>query len=85
MIVVECGGTARKGWLFVFSPVILDSVYLLACCRAMLEDGDPLDMSPLLQVGLILESLGDIEEAAVRRAVTQLKNLYNLWDVICSV
>lgn len=35
----------------------------------MLEDGDLLDTSPLLQAGLILESLGDIEEAAVRTAV----------------
>ena len=33
----------------------------------MLEDGDPLDTSPQVQAGLILESLGDIEEAAVRR------------------
>lgn len=32
-------------------------------------DGDPLDASPHLQAGLILESLGDIEEAAVRRAL----------------
>lgn len=34
--------------------------------RAMLEDGGPLDTSPQLQTGLILETLGDIEEAAVR-------------------
>lgn len=31
-----------------------------------MEDGDPLDTSPLLQAGLILESLGNLDEAAVR-------------------
>eukprot|EP00903_Cladosiphon_okamuranus_P010815 g10217.t1 len=36
---------------------------LEASRRAMLEDGDPLDTSPQLQVGLILESIGEIVEA----------------------
>lgn len=36
------------------------------CGRAMKEDGDPLDTSLPLLAGLILETLGDLEEAAVR-------------------
>ncbi|CAM9759864.1 unnamed protein product [Ectocarpus sp. 6 AP-2014] len=35
-----------------------------ACRRAMLEEGDSLDASPLLVTGVILESLGNIGEAA---------------------
>ncbi|CAM9449648.1 unnamed protein product [Ectocarpus sp. 4 AP-2014] len=35
-----------------------------ACRRAMLEEGDSLDASPLLVTGLILESLGNVGEAA---------------------
>lgn len=38
----------------------------LGFSRALLEDGDPRDASPLLQAGLILESLEEVEEAAVR-------------------
>lgn len=55
--------------IFLFS-VSLDVLIFLTCCRAMLEDGDPLDTSPQLLAGLILEGLGDVEEAAVRRAFT---------------
>lgn len=36
------------------------------CGRAMKEDGDPLDASLPLLAGLMLETLGDLEEAAVR-------------------
>ncbi|CAB1110945.1 unnamed protein product [Ectocarpus sp. CCAP 1310/34] len=35
-----------------------------ACRKAMLEEGDSLDASPLLVTGLILESLGNVGEAA---------------------
>lgn len=38
----------------------------LGFSRALLEDGDPRDVSPLLQAGLILESLEEVKEAAVR-------------------
>lgn len=36
------------------------------CGRAMNEDGDLLDTSLPLLAGLMLETLGDLEEAAVR-------------------
>lgn len=40
------------------------------CRRAMLEEGDSLDASPLLVTGLILESLGNVGEAAVSDGFT---------------
>lgn len=40
------------------------------CRRAMLEEGDSLDASPLLVTGQILESLGSVGEAAVSDGFT---------------
>lgn len=42
------------------------------CGRAMKEDGDPLDTSLPLLAGLMLETLGDLEGAAVRQLRTTI-------------
>ena len=43
-----------------------DLLFRAFCGRAMKEDGDPLDTSPPFLAGLMLETLGNVEEAAVR-------------------
>lgn len=56
-------GLSKRGENTSLLPVLI----ICLCFRAILEDGDPIDTAPLLQAGLILESFGSFEEAAVRR------------------